>query len=45
MAKKQTGYAEPTDYFPKAIRKKYGLGEYYKEEAPAPKKETPKKEK
>ncbi len=26
--KKKVTYAEPSDYIPKAIRKKYGLGEY-----------------
>lgn len=30
MAKttKKLGYVEPADYFPKDIRKKYGLGEF-----------------
>ena len=36
MAKK-VKYSEPAEYFPKEIRKKYGLGEYAE-------KETPKKE-
>ena len=26
--KKKIGHAEPADYFPKEIRKKYKLGEY-----------------
>lgn len=38
MAKKATVYKEPTDFFPKEIRKKYKLGEY------AEKENTPKKE-
>ena len=25
-------YVEPASYFPEDVRKKYGLGEYYKEE-------------
>lgn len=28
MAKRKLAYAEPADYFPEEIRKKYGLGEY-----------------
>ena len=32
MAKKEIIYAEPSNYFPKEIRKKYGLGEYAKED-------------
>lgn len=31
MADKKITYAEPTDFFPKEIRKKYGLGEYNKD--------------
>ncbi len=30
--KKEVVYIEPADFFPKEIRKKYGLGEYYKED-------------
>jgi hypothetical protein len=43
MAKK-IKYTEPTGYFPESVRKKYGLGEYAKEE-PAKKteKKTPEK--
>ena len=33
MAKK-INYSEPKDYIPKDLRKKYGLGEFAKEEAP-----------
>ena len=29
---KKITYAEPADYFPKSIRKKYGLGEYCEQE-------------
>ena len=31
--KKQSGimYSEPADYFPKEVRKEFGLGEYYDE--------------
>lgn len=36
MAKK-IKYSEPTGYFPKSIRKEFGLGEFAKEE---PKKKT-----
>ena len=32
MAKTELIYAEPSNYFPKELRKKYGLGEYAKEE-------------
>lgn len=28
MATKKQVYSEPAEYFPKEIRKKYGLGEY-----------------
>lgn len=28
MANKKVKYAEPADYIPKELRKKYGLGEY-----------------
>ena len=28
MAKKQMGYVEPTEFFPKEIRKKFKLGEF-----------------
>lgn len=28
MEKKEFLYVEPADYFPKEIRKKYGLGEF-----------------
>lgn len=27
---KKGGYKEPTDYFPKDVRKKHGIGEYAK---------------
>ena len=30
MSNKKIGYTEPKDYFPKEIRKKYGIGEYSK---------------
>lgn len=33
MAKK-IDYSEPTDYIPKDVRKKLGLGEFAKEEKP-----------
>ena len=42
MATKKAKYVEPADYFPKEIRKKYGLGEYAKE---TPKKDEKKAEK
>ena len=43
MADKKTiKYSEPADYFPKEIRKKYGLGEYA-ETKPEAKKPTAKK--
>lgn len=42
MAKKTTVYKEPTDYFPKEIRKKYKLGEYAEKE---PKKDDAKAKK
>ena len=29
-SKPKRGYVEPTDYFPKDVRKKYGIGEYAK---------------
>ena len=28
---KKLGYVEPKDYFPKDLRKKYGVGEFNKE--------------
>ena len=28
MAQRRVTYAEPADYIPKELRKKYGLGEY-----------------
>lgn len=28
MATKKSSYSEPNSYFPKEVRKKYGLGEY-----------------
>ena len=31
MSSKKKVYIEPADYFPKELRKKYGLGEYNKE--------------
>lgn len=37
-----TVYKEPIDYFPKEIRKKFGLGEYAEKET-KPKKTTTKK--
>ena len=49
---KKIKYSEPADYFPKEIRKKYGLGEYAKpnvgtkgdtKKAPAKKADTKKK--
>lgn len=36
----KSGYVEPSNYIPKELRKKYGLGEYYKEQ---PEKKTVKK--
>lgn len=43
MAKsKKVSYSEPKNYFPKAILKKYGLGEYNKD-ADGEKKTTAKK--
>lgn len=29
---KKITYTEPGDYFPKSIRKEYGLGEFFEEE-------------
>lgn len=37
--KKKIVYAEPTDYFPKELRKKYKLGEYAKPQEEAMKAE------
>ena len=37
--KKKVTYSEPADFFPKELRKKYGLGEFAEE----PKKTTKKK--
>lgn len=36
MGKKKTGirYVEPAEYFPKDIRKKFGLGEFAKDDEP-----------
>lgn len=31
---KKIEYSEPKDYIPKELRKKYGLGEFAKEEEP-----------
>lgn len=33
MEKKKIKYSEPAEYFPKEIRKKYGLGEYAEKES------------
>lgn len=41
MANKKVKYSEPAGYFPKEIRKKFGLGEY----AETPKKEAKKETK
>ena len=41
--KKKVTYAEPTDYIPKAVRKKFGLGEFNKEETPKKRKPAKKK--
>lgn len=43
MRNKKIIYSEPSDYIPKDLRKKYGLGEYAKPETP--KKKTAKKPK
>ena len=32
MAEKKIGYSEPSSYIHKDIRKKYGVGEYFKQE-------------
>lgn len=32
MARKETIYKEPDNYFPKELRRKFGLGEYAKED-------------
>jgi len=40
--KKKISYVEPSAYFPKELRKKYGLGEYWKD--PEEKKKETKKE-
>lgn len=32
MTEKKIGYSEPSPYIPKDIRKKYGVGEYFKQE-------------
>ena len=29
MKNKKIEYVEPAEYFPKSLRKEYGLGEYY----------------
>jgi len=31
MAQKKNTYVEPTEYIPKELRKKYGLGEFAKQ--------------
>jgi hypothetical protein len=36
-ATKKVTYSEPADYFPKEMRKKYGLGEYADKKTPAKK--------
>ena len=41
-AKKKT-YIEPSDYIPKELRKKYGLGEFNKDVDKKPAKKTAKK--
>ena len=44
MATKKVGYSEPSDFFPKSIRKANKLGEYAeKEKKPTAKKTTTKK--
>lgn len=45
MPKKETAYKEPDDYFPKELRKKFGLGEYNKDEGEDEKKKSLKKRK
>lgn len=43
MATRKFNYKERTDYFPKEVRKQYGLGEYAKSETKTAKKSTGKK--
>lgn len=38
--KKKISYVEPSAYFPKELRKKYGLGEYWKDPKKEEKKST-----
>ena len=49
MAGRKITYTEPDDYFPKEIRKEFGLGEYAKpkkeEKAKTPEKKAPAKAK
>lgn len=45
MAKKKVAYAEPDDFFPKEIRKKYKLGEYAEDAKTTKKTTTPAKKK
>lgn len=44
MAKNIT-YVEPIDYFPKELRKQFGIGEFEKPEKKTEKKKTEKKKK
>lgn len=39
----KTAYVEPADFFPKEIRKEFGLGEYYKGKTPKTAKSATKK--
>ena len=39
----KVSYKEPAEYFPKEIRKKYGLGEFAPKSKDTPKKKTTKK--
>lgn len=40
---KKIMYTEPSDYFPKELRKKYGLGEYAGKKTETPKKKVKRK--
>lgn len=38
MTKKKGGYSEPSDFFPKELRKKFEIGEFAEKKKSAPKK-------
>lgn len=44
-AKRNIGYSEPSDYFPKSVRKELKIGEYAESKKATPKKKTVSKKK